>query len=109
MGTVDLQGCHDQHISPAGPAGPGITTQFVSMFPSQRLHSGEQNRPCQPHPGTTGTTGAKLQLCRGTYRGEHYREQDEGGGETSPPAFLCCPQAVWREETQEECSLLQHQ
>ena len=101
--TVELQGCHDQHTSPASPC---IALEFISMFPSQRLRGREQNWHCQPHPRTTGNTGAELQLHWGKYRDEHYREQDEGGGDTAATiTFLCRPPAVWREE---ECSLLQH-
>ena len=75
------------------------------MFPPLRLRSGEQNRPGQPRPGTTGSTGAKLQLRRGKYRDQHYRDQDGGGGETFTSAFLCRPQAVRGEEISEECNL----
>ena len=38
--TVELKGCHGQHSSPPSP---GFNTQFISMFPSQRLRCGEQN------------------------------------------------------------------
>ena len=41
--TVELKGCHDQHSSPSSPPPPGFNTQFISMFPSQRLRCGEQN------------------------------------------------------------------
>ena len=96
--TVELQECHDQHTSPLSPPSPGVNTNFVSMFPPQRLRSREQNWHWRPHPGTAGNIGAKSQLYRRKHSGKHYREQDEGGGETATFAFLCRPSAVGGKE-----------